>query len=98
MQCPSYTLGCKIKSVPENLFKLMENLDEVEHYESMFCAFEKSNCIEEDRGCLCDGCPVHAEYNLNREEYCLKTGGEIDHQCMMGFDEGEDSETKKEIH
>ena len=46
MGCPSYTLGCKIKNVPENLFKLMEDLDNVEHYESMFCAFEKSHCIE----------------------------------------------------
>ena len=29
MGCPSYTLGCKIKNVPENLFKLMEDLDNV---------------------------------------------------------------------
>ena len=83
----------KIKNVPENLFKLMEDLDNVEHYESMFCAFEKSHCIEEDRGCLCDTCPVHAEYNLNREEYCLKDGGNLGQRCLMGFDE-EDDENK----
>ena len=93
MGCPSYTLSCKIKNVPENLFKLMEDLDNVEHYESMFCAFEKSHCIEEDRGCLCDTCPVHAEYNLNREEYCLKDGGNLGQRCLMGFDE-EDDENK----
>ena len=51
MDCPSYTLGCKVKNMP------------------------KSRCIEEDRGCLCEQCPVHAQYHLNREDYCLKTGG-----------------------
>ncbi len=89
MHCPSYTLGCKIRNIPENLFKLMDDLDTVEHYESMFCAFEKSHCIEEDRGCLCETCPIYAEYNLNREEYCLKTGGELGRHCLMGFDEKE---------
>lgn len=54
---------------------------------------KKSHCIEEDRGCLCDTCPVHAEYNLNREEYCLKDGGNLGQRCLMGFDE-EDDENK----
>ena len=50
MDCPSYTTTCKVKSLPENLYHMMGNLEEVDHYESMFCAFEKSHCIEEDRG------------------------------------------------
>ena len=84
--CPSYTMGCKIKNYPVNLIKLMEDLDNVEHFEGMFCAFEKSHCIDEDRGCLCEECPVHAKYDLVREDYCLKTGGEISRSCVMGFD------------
>lgn len=33
MDCPSYTMGCKIRSIPENLFKLAEDLEKVDHYE-----------------------------------------------------------------
>ena len=47
----------------------------LEHLELMFCAFEKSNCIHENRGCLCEKCPVHKKYALNNEDYCLNTGG-----------------------
>ena len=75
MDCPSYTLGCKIKNMPGNVYKLMGELEDVDHFEAMYCAFEKSRCIEEDRGCLCPECPVYAEYDLNRDDYCLKTGG-----------------------
>lgn len=95
LKCPSYTTGCKIVNTPVNLFKRMEDLDNVEHYESMFCAFGKSHCIEEDRGCLCETCPVHDKYSLNREEYCLRTGGELSHTCMMGFDEEENPRNAK---
>ena len=75
MDCPSYTLGCKIKNMPGTVYKLMGELEDVDHFEAMYCAFEKSRCIEEDRGCLCPECPVYAEYDLNRDDYCLKTGG-----------------------
>lgn len=85
--CPSYTLGCKIKNYPINAIKMFEDLDNLEHFESMFCAFEKSHCIEEDRGCLCETCPVFAKYDLVRDEYCMKTGGKLSHQCVTGFDE-----------
>ncbi len=89
MSCPSYTLGCKIKNVPENMFKLMDDLDNLQHYEAMYCAFEKSHCIDEDKGCLCETCPIHDEYDLHREDYCLKTGGSLAHKCVMGFDTAE---------
>ena len=75
MDCPSYTLGCKIKNMPANLYKLMGNLDETEHFEGMFCAFEKSNCIEEGRGCLCGECEIFHKYRLNRQDFCLTDGG-----------------------
>ncbi len=75
MHCPSYTTGCKIKSMPENIVNLMEGLDDTDHFESMFCAFERSNCIHEDKGCLCSDCPIHKKYDLSKHDYCLKTGG-----------------------
>ncbi len=87
LKCPSYTMGCKLKNTPVNLMKLADGLDNTDHYEAMFCAFEKSRCIDEDKGCLCETCPVHAEYGLHREDYCIKTGGLLGHSCVMGFDE-----------
>lgn len=84
-ECPSYTSGCKIKNYPINLFKLVDGLDNVEHFEGMFCAFEKSNCIKEDRGCLCEQCEVFVENRLSRDEYCMSTGGKDNNKCMFGF-------------
>lgn len=75
MSCPSYTGMCKIKNTPENLLKLMGNFSETEHYEKMFCAFEKSNCIEEDRGCLCRDCEIFKTHNLRANDFCRQTGG-----------------------
>ena len=75
MGCPSYTAKCKIKNYPINMVKLMDGLDKVEHFEKMFCAFGKSNCISENKGCLCEQCDVYNEYNLSREDYCLANGG-----------------------
>lgn len=83
--CPSYTTGCKFKNYPVNLFKLADGLDNIEHFEGMFCAFEKSSCIREDKGCLCEECPVFAENNLNRDEYCMATGGKDANKCKFGF-------------
>ena len=84
-ECPSFTAGCKFKNYPVNLIKLMDDLDNLEHFEGMFCAFEKSHCIDEDKGCLCDDCPIHAKYDLVREDYCLKTGGLVSRSCVAGF-------------
>lgn len=83
--CPSYTTGCKIKNYPVNLFKLVDGLENIEHFEKMFCAFGKSDCIHEDRGCLCEECEVFAENDLTRDEYCLAEGGKDDNKCRFGF-------------
>lgn len=71
MDCPSYTMGCKIKNFPANMLHLVEDLNTVDNFEGMYCAFSKSACIHEDKGCLCTGCPVHTEYKLHKKEYCL---------------------------
>ncbi len=75
LDCPSYTMGCKIKNIPTNLYKLVNNLDKTEHFEGMFCAFEKSHCIEQGKGCLCNTCEIYHKYQLNRQDYCLSDGG-----------------------
>lgn len=84
--CPSYTTGCKIKNYLANLFRLAEGLDNIEHFEGMFCAFGKSNCIHEDKGCLCEQCSVFAENGLSREEYCMTDGGYLSVQKKKATD------------
>ncbi|MEK6885923.1 MAG: DUF2769 domain-containing protein [Nanoarchaeota archaeon] len=37
-----------------------------------FCLFGKSKCIKKMNGCICGGCPVHAELSLKSGYYCLK--------------------------
>lgn len=74
LTCPSYTLSCKLKNETD-LEQKAEEIKNLEHWEMMFCAFEKSHCIHENRGCLCVKCPVHKKYALNNEDYCLNTGG-----------------------
>ncbi len=71
LSCPSYTTTCKLKNGDE----IPQDISKLHHLERMFCAFDKSNCIHENRGCLCEGCPVHTKYALNNEDYCLSTGG-----------------------
>lgn len=73
--CPSYGLSCKIKVMPENLYKLMNNFENSEHFEGMYCAFEKSHCITESKGCMCYSCENYKKYGLNHQEFCLSTGG-----------------------
>lgn len=74
LQCPSYTKSCHLKN-EKTLFEKINRVDVEQHFEIMFCAFEKSDCIHENRGCLCSRCPVHKKYALNNEDYCLSTGG-----------------------
>lgn len=74
LACPSYTKGCKVKNESEVVHDIT-HINDVEHFEIMFCAFEKSNCIHEHQGCLCAKCSVHTKYALNNEDYCLNTGG-----------------------
>ncbi|MCQ2734395.1 MAG: DUF2769 domain-containing protein [Alphaproteobacteria bacterium] len=75
MKCISYTGECKLKNAPENFLKLMENYKLTDHYEKMFCAYGKSQCIELKQGCLCSQCEIYYKYKLQNKYYCLKTGG-----------------------
>ena len=73
--CPSYEKICKLKNVNENQDISTTKLQNKTHYEKMFCAFEKSNCIHLARGCICHNCEVFKKYGLKNKEYCFKTGG-----------------------
>ena len=75
LNCPSYSTLCKIKNVNQNTTRATEHLKNRTHYEKMFCAFEKSNCIHLNKGCVCEQCENFKVYNLNRNTYCLHTGG-----------------------
>ncbi|MBC2856373.1 DUF2769 domain-containing protein [Cetobacterium sp. 2A] len=74
-KCPSYTLGCKIKEMPKNLLEIAmhhSDLSKVEHLEGMFCAFGKSKCLAEEKGCNCTKCEVYKEYNLSKIYFCIR--------------------------
>ena len=75
LTCPSYATTCKIKNIFKTANKPSENLKERTHYEKMFCAFEKSNCIHLDKGCICHQCANFKDYNLQKCTYCIHTGG-----------------------
>ena len=77
MKCPSYKMGCKMKAMPKNMMTMLKgNIGELEHFEGLFCAFEKSNCITEESGCICATCDVYKENKLSKLYYCIKTGGQ----------------------
>jgi hypothetical protein len=75
MKCPSYTFACKMKSMPGNIMAMMSDLAEKKHMEGMYCAFEQSKCIDEEKGCVCGDCPIHKENDLDKGYYCMATGG-----------------------
>jgi hypothetical protein len=43
--------------------------------EAMFCAYGKSQCISEEKGCLCSECEVFKEFQPGPGYFCMKTGG-----------------------
>lgn len=75
MQCPSYSMHCKLKNIPKNYIKLKTDMEYGAHFEKMFCAYERSDCIYQRHGCLCSVCEVARKYNLRKQNYCLQTGG-----------------------
>lgn len=77
MECPSFTTTCKIKEFPHNTIDAIKGIENVDNLENLFCAYTKSSCIEEDKGCLCNECIVHEKYNLENGSYCLRDGGTL---------------------
>ena len=73
--CPSYSKGCKMHSMSGNIARMAEGLATQKHFEGMFCAFEKSDCIRVNKGCICTDCPIYHKYHLDKKSYCLHTHG-----------------------
>jgi hypothetical protein len=74
MKCPSYVFACQIKSMPGNMILMMSDMDKI-HAETMFCAYEKSHCIDEEKGCLCATCELFKHYELGKGYFCIVTDG-----------------------
>lgn len=75
MKCPSYSFVCKIKSMPGNIMGMLGDLSKSEHMEGMFCAFEKSKCIHDEKGCICPTCELFKENKLDKGYFCTVTKG-----------------------
>lgn len=54
-----------------------------ERDELAFCISQKSSCITEMKVCLCPGCPVHKELNLQFMYYCIR-GDEAEQRKQTG--------------
>ncbi len=75
------------KMSPEQMATKLKDLDQeclcgmcptylgTEEEKLTFCIIGKSNKIEEDKGCICPGCPVQIELHLKWQYYCTKGSG-----------------------
>ena len=71
MKCPTYTFMCKMKNMPGNIVAMMSDIGKKDHMEAMYCAFDKSKCIDEEKGCICMTCDLFKQYDLDQAYYCL---------------------------
>ncbi len=74
-KCPTYSFTCKMISAPGNIILLLDPKEDRLQAETLFCAFSKSKCIEEDKGCICSQCDVYKENDLKNNYFCLADGG-----------------------
>ena len=77
MKCPSYGFACKVKSMPNNAILMMGDSTKKIHAEAMFCAYEKSTCIDtnHEKGCICYDCEVFKENDLKNAYFCTVDDG-----------------------
>ena len=74
-KCPTYDFACKVKSIPGNMGLILGDMEDKLHAETMFCAYEKSNCLEDEKGCLCPTCELFKKYELGKTYFCTETAG-----------------------
>lgn len=65
-----------MKNIPGNIMGMMSGLENKDHFEGLYCAFEKSNCIKGKKGCVCATCEVYKENGLEKLYFCTTTDGE----------------------
>lgn len=60
VKCPTYSFACKIKAIPEGISDMLKrDISEEKHMEMIFCVFESSKCIKEEKGCICTSSVLH---------------------------------------
>ncbi len=75
---PSYSFACKVKAMPKGIVEMLKkDISDVKHMEGMFCAFGQSECITEEKGCLCITCEVHKNNNLANSYFCTVLDGKL---------------------
>ncbi len=75
MTCPSYIFFCKMKSMPANVL-LMMSMEKKIYAEAMFCAYgSSSQCVGEEKGCVCSNCEVFKENKLGKGYFCTTKDG-----------------------
>ena len=72
LECPTFTMGCKIKATPGNAEKAESEGKKADHLEGAFCAYGSSTCIIEKLECLCPQCEIYHECELEEKHYCQK--------------------------
>ncbi len=74
--CPSYTFACKMMAMPGDIILLIDPMDDEKlHAETMFCAYHKSQCITEEKGCKCPECEVYKHNELGKTYFCTNEIG-----------------------
>ena len=71
IKCPTYILYCRLESMPGNVILVLDEMEKQVHGEAMFCAYGKSKCINEEKGCVCGTCDVFKEYSPGKGYFCL---------------------------
>jgi len=56
-----------MKSMPGNIILMTGDMSHKIHAEAMFCAYEKSSCIDEEKGCNCGNCDFSKNMNLGKD-------------------------------
>ena len=65
-----------MKTMPKNMMTMVKgNISELDHFDGLFCAFEKSECITEITECLCETCVVFKDNNLTNYGFCTVDNG-----------------------
>lgn len=75
MKCPSYNFACKVGAFPGRVILKVSDKEKKIHAETMFCAYEPSHCIDEEKGCSCKQCEVFKDYELEKEYFCMFENG-----------------------
>ena len=61
--------------MPGNIILMIGDMSHKIHVKAMFCAFEKSSYIDEEKGCSCGNCDLFKEYVFGKGYFCIVSDG-----------------------